>query len=100
MAGYSTTIRRRCSRPTRHDVRTAATQGVCVPLTAFTRDDDTAGFLDAAARGEFLVRRCSLGHVSEPSAESCTTCLSPDLEWVPASGRARLISWSVTYSAG
>jgi hypothetical protein len=71
-----------------------------VPLTAFTRDDDTAEFLDAATRGEFLVRRCALGHVSEPAAQACTTCLSPDLAWVPASGRARLISWAVTYSPG
>jgi hypothetical protein len=71
-----------------------------VPLGAFTRDDDTAEFLDAAARGEFLVRRCDHGHISEPATESCTTCPSRALHWIAASGRARLVSWAVTYSPG
>ncbi len=70
-----------------------------MPIGAFTRDDDTAEFLDAAARGQFLVRRCNLGHFSEPAAGACTTCLSAELTWTPASGQARLISWAVTHGA-
>lgn len=67
---------------------------------AFARNDETAAFLEAAARGEFLVRRCDLGHVSEPSAAACTTCRSADLRWSAASGRARLVSWAVTHGVG
>ncbi|HEX4017194.1 MAG TPA: OB-fold domain-containing protein [Frankiaceae bacterium] len=63
----------------------------------FARSDETAEFLDAAARGEFLVRRCERGHVSEPAAVCCTTCGSADVSWIAASGRARLISWAVTH---
>lgn len=69
-----------------------------MPVGAFTRDDETAGFLDAAARGQFLVRRCLHGHYSEPAAAACTTCTSAELSWTRASGRARLVSWAVTHS--
>ena len=68
-------------------------------LGAFTRDDDTAEFLDAAARGQFLVKLCNHGHFSEPAAAACTTCASAELTWAPATGRARLVSWAVTHSA-
>jgi hypothetical protein len=68
-------------------------------LGAFTRDDDTAEFLDATARGQFLVKRCNHGHFSEPAAAACTTCASPELSWTAASGRARLVSWAVTHNA-
>lgn len=65
----------------------------------FARSEETAEFLDASARGEFLVRRCDLGHFSEPAATCCTTCLSPAPAWAVASGNARLISWAVTPAA-
>jgi uncharacterized OB-fold protein len=68
-------------------------------LGAFTRDDDTAEFLDAAARGQFLVKVCNHGHFSEPAAAACTTCASAELTWAPASGRAQLVSWAVTHTA-
>ncbi len=67
---------------------------------AFARNDETAEFLEAAARGEFLVRGCDLGHVSEPAAVACTTCGSAQLRWSAASGRARLVSWAVTHGVG
>lgn len=68
-------------------------------LGTFARNDETADFLDAAARGEFLVRRCDLGHFSEPAAACCTTCGAAELTWTTASGRARLVSWAVTHGA-
>jgi uncharacterized OB-fold protein len=71
-----------------------------VPVGAFARSEETAEFLDAAARGEFLLRRCELGHFSEPAAAACTTCGSAALTWVAASGRARLVSWAVTHGSG
>jgi uncharacterized OB-fold protein len=68
-----------------------------VAVSAFTRDEETAEFLDAAARGQLLLRRCELGHFSEPAATACTTCASAELSWTPASGRARLVSWAITH---
>ncbi len=71
-----------------------------MPVGAFVRDDETAEFLDAAARGQFLVKRCHHGHFSEPAAAACTTCQSAELSWTPSSGRARLVSWAVTHGTG
>jgi uncharacterized protein len=62
------------------------------------RDQATAEFFDAAAAGQFLVRRCPAGHFSEPAAAQCTTCATTDLHWVPAGGGATLVSWAVTWT--
>jgi hypothetical protein len=63
-----------------------------------SRDDDTAGFFDAAARGVFLIGRCGqCSAAAEPQATSCPSCGSADLRPVQASGGARLISWSVIH---
>jgi uncharacterized protein len=61
------------------------------------RDDATALFFDAAATGTLLLRRCPDGHVSEASVEGCTSCGRTNLEWVPASGDATIVSWSVVH---
>jgi uncharacterized protein len=63
------------------------------------RDEATAEFFDAAAEGVFLLRLCAEGHVSEPAVTQCTSCASTDLRWAPASGGAKLISWTVTHPA-
>ncbi|MCW2548761.1 MAG: hypothetical protein JWN96_3221 [Mycobacterium sp.] len=63
----------------------------------FARDAETAEFLDGTATGEFLLRHCPNGHFSEPAADCCTTCGSPELEYRAASGRGRLVSWAVTH---
>ena len=62
------------------------------------RDQATAEFFDAAARGQFLLRRCPRGHHSEPVAAQCTACASTELAWVPAAGGASLVSWAVAWS--
>jgi uncharacterized protein len=64
------------------------------------RDDATAAFFDGTAAGQFLLRRCPVGHYSEPAAVQCTTCATTELHWEPASGGATLVSWAVTNSAG
>jgi uncharacterized OB-fold protein len=61
------------------------------------RDDATAEFFDAAARGVLLLRCCPEGHFSEPAVTQCTSCASTDLGWAPASGGAAVISWTVTH---
>jgi uncharacterized protein len=62
------------------------------------RDHATAEFLDAAADGRFLLRRCPDGHYSEPAAVQCTTCDAALLAWAPAEGGASLVSWAVAWS--
>ena len=68
------------------------------PLGAVRRDDQTAPFLDAAARGQFLIRKCiECGGSGGPQESTCPNCGSTANEWVAASGGARLISWSVVH---
>ncbi len=70
-------------------------------LGAFRRDDETGPFLDRAAAGVFLLRRCSdCSAVGGPQESQCPACGSTDTEWVPASGRARVVSWSVVHQRG
>lgn len=66
------------------------------PLQPVVRDDATAEFFDAAAKGLLLFRRCRpYGHASRPQATICSQCASQDLTWEPASGAAKLVSWAV-----
>jgi uncharacterized OB-fold protein len=70
-------------------------------LGSVRRDGTTAEFLDGAARGEFLLRRCSgCGTFGGPQEGSCPGCGSLATDWVPASGRARVVSWSVVHGKG
>lgn len=55
-------------------------------------------FLEAASRGVFLLRRCrECETVNSPDVSVCAQCHSLALDWSPASGSARLISWTVTH---
>ncbi len=62
------------------------------------RDEASAEFFDGAAAGQFLLRQCAAGHVSEPAAAQCTTCAATALHWVPAAGGATLVSWAVSWT--
>jgi uncharacterized OB-fold protein len=67
-------------------------------LGLVARDDDTAEFLDGAARGEFLIRRCAAcGRHSAPPAQQCHACGATELAWVPASGAATIVSWVIAH---
>jgi uncharacterized protein len=67
-------------------------------LGPIRRDGDTAPFLDGAARGEFLLRRClACSNVNGPPESQCTVCGSLESQWIPASGAARVVSWSAVY---
>ncbi|ONH49955.1 hypothetical protein CcI49_37850 [Frankia sp. CcI49] len=62
------------------------------------RDDASAAFFDAAARGELLVRRClDSGDVLGPEARTCTGCGSARLEPFVVSGRGVLVTWAVVH---
>jgi uncharacterized OB-fold protein len=67
------------------------------------RDGTTDAFLDGAARGRFMLRRCrGCARLGGPQEAQCPACGSTDTEWEPAGGGARLVSWSVVHrrSAG
>jgi uncharacterized OB-fold protein len=65
-------------------------------VKAVERDHSTAEFFDATARGVFPLRRCApCGRFVRPQAHQCQECGGTDLEWVEASGAAKLVSWAV-----
>ena len=65
-------------------------------LNPVVRDDFSAPFFDAAARGELMLRFSpSSGEWSEPAAYVCSVSQAADLEWRTASGQGRLVSWTI-----
>ncbi len=66
-------------------------------LASVVRDDFSAPFFDAAARGVLLLRYSpSSREWSEPSAVRCAVTQADDLEWREASGVGSLVSWTIT----
>jgi uncharacterized OB-fold protein len=68
-------------------------------LPAVVRDEASASFFDAAARGELLVKRGPSGTVLAPEARTDPTTGSPDLQPCVASGEATLVSWAIVHRA-
>jgi uncharacterized OB-fold protein len=67
-------------------------------LGLVARDDATAEFLDAAARGEFLIQRCAAcSRHSGPQAQQCHACGATELSWIPAAGEASIVSWTIAH---
>jgi uncharacterized OB-fold protein len=68
-------------------------------LPLVVRDEASAAFFDAAARGELLVKRGPSGTVLAPEARTDPTTGSSDLQHWVASGKATLVSWAVVHRA-
>ncbi len=53
-------------------------------------------FWDAAKRHELQIQRCNAcgTHIFYPR-EACAECLSPDLIWIPVSGKGTLYSYTI-----
>jgi uncharacterized OB-fold protein len=63
-------------------------------------DDLTAGFWEAAGRGVLAVQHCgSCSAYQHPPQPVCTSCGADRGPFVEVSGRARLVSWTVTHHA-
>jgi uncharacterized OB-fold protein len=61
-------------------------------------DLETQPFWDAAKEERLLIRRCrSCGEHHFYPRPFCPECWSEDVEWVDASGRATLYTWSIVY---
>lgn len=57
---------------------------------------ETQPFWDAAAKGAFIVRKCTVcGRVHWYPRAICPFCFSNKTEWQPATGRGRIYSYSV-----
>ena len=62
------------------------------------RDDRSAAFFDAAARGQLLIRRCGrCGRWLAPEAGTCYQCGAENPGWALASGHGTLVSWAVLH---
>jgi len=60
------------------------------------RDDGSAEFFDAAARGQLVIRRCAgCGQLDEPGAQVCSGCGSSELTWAPSAGAGTVVARSV-----
>lgn len=63
-----------------------------------SRNADTEVFFDGTAEGRFLLMGCrACGTANRPQAGRCASCDGTDLAPVPASGRARLVSWVIVH---
>jgi hypothetical protein len=61
-------------------------------------DEESRGHWEALARHELYVQRCGeCGLLRFPPRAVCTACLSSAVEWVRASGRGRVYSFSVIH---
>jgi uncharacterized OB-fold protein len=63
-------------------------------------DEHSQRYWEAAARGQLLIQRCTrCGTHQFYPRRHCAACLAPDPEWIVASGRGRLSSYSVVSRA-
>lgn len=62
------------------------------------RDEHSAPFFDATARGQLLIRRCPrCDEFYPPHQRHCID--GTELEWAPTSGQATLVTWVVDHGA-
>jgi uncharacterized protein len=64
------------------------------------RTELTAPYWDSLQRGQLSFQKCRhCGHAWLPARTECPSCLQADWHWVPASGRAKVVSWVVFHIA-
>jgi uncharacterized OB-fold protein len=69
--------------------------GQMTKLLPVLNDPDSAGFFEAAARGELVVRTCAnCASVLHLPRAFCSACGAFDAVWSPAAPRATLFSWT------
>lgn len=55
-------------------------------------------YWDAARKGQLVLQRCGhCGKVRHYPRLLCDQCYSREVEWIPASGRGRIHSWTVCH---
>lgn len=64
------------------------------------RTELTAPYWDSLQQGQLSFQKCRrCGHAWLPARTECPSCLHADWHWVPASGRAKVVSWVVFHIA-
>src|SRR6266540_6241238 len=59
---------------------------------------DTQPFWDGCAREQLLLQRCNTCRtVWHPPSPLCPSCFSTDFEWMPASGKGTVYTYSVVH---
>jgi uncharacterized protein len=59
---------------------------------------ETVPFWEGCAKGELRIQRCiACGHRQFPPGSVCTACFKDSLEWLAASGRGTVASYTVVY---
>jgi uncharacterized OB-fold protein len=63
-------------------------------------NEDTRPYWEGCARGELRLQRCAAcGAYRHPPSPRCARCLSPDAEWVAASGKGTVYTFVVVRQA-
>lgn len=71
-------------------------------MTDFPQPDITdtnRPFWDGLREGQLRYQQCDQGHRWLPARDFCPSCLSSDIQFVAASGRAKLVSWVIYRTA-
>lgn len=71
-----------------------------IDLPLPVRTELTAPYWDSLQQGQLSYQKCRrCGHAWLPARTECPGCLHDDWHWVPASGRAKVVSWVVFHIA-
>jgi uncharacterized OB-fold protein len=66
------------------------------PIPAVT--PELRPFFDAARAGTLVVQRCrTCGERRFPPRDICSRCLGRAADWVPSSGRGKILTWNVMH---
>lgn len=78
-----------------------ASTSAAVNRPALTTTARTAPWWDAAAEGRLLIQRCTAcGHTQHYPRALCRSCWSEDLEWIDASGKGTIWTFTVVHKPG
>lgn len=74
------------------------TQDRTVPKPLPEADEASRPFFEGAMTGRLMLMKCSTcGAFRLPSRHHCDECLSPDYDWIPASGRGAVRTFGVMH---
>ncbi len=67
---------------------------------SYISETKVAGFAKHLEKGRIMGTRCKrCGRLYFPPRADCSSCLSSDVEWIPLSGRGKLITYTTAYFA-
>ena len=71
-------------------------QGAQKPIPAVT--PELRPFFEAARQGKLVVQRCTgCDRRRFPPRDICSHCLGREADWVPSSGRGKIVTWNVMH---